>query len=382
MQVEAGAYFTVALVEALPPVHHDPTVESDSPDFDSYVRSCELCRKETGDRVLFEDAGEFDKCPLGLAVRKDYITQDRRSELLSPAPSSVNMDGRSSRNSVVHEDCESSDYVPDDLDRTSGDVSCDGTALNTPVELRTGIELKDMARVHKQSDCSDFEVVDCDDETEIGEEPEGRKSSTGGSSSLFINADAARQFISRQLSWMTATSVEQGECIAEYEKMNNKYHIDSATELIKENVASAANSAASLVATGVRTVSDKVGQLSRHFSSSECADGDLHDLSPESDPFSLDTLYAKDPKLKMSKSDSYECNSLPRRLSDDYCWKKTHVRTASGGLSFPKVGKDGILTLEKGPEQAAKNMNLIIDCGRHVLNTEVSLVPLAVNCAY
>lgn len=373
MQIEAGAYFTVALVEALPPVHHDPTAESDNlPDFDSYVRSCELCRKETGDRVLFEDAGEFDKCPLGLAVRKDYFTPDRRSDLLSPAPSSVNMDGRSSRNSVVHEDGESSDYVPDDLDRTSGEVSCDGTALNTPVDLRTGIELKDMTRVHKQSDGSDFEVVDCnDDETEIGEEPCGRKFSTGGSSSLFINADAARQFISRQLSWMTATSVEQGECVADYERMNNKYHIDSATELIKENVASAANSAASLVATGVRTVSDKVGQLSRHFSSSECADGELHDLSPDSDPFSLDTLYAKVPKLKMSKSDSYECNSLPRRLSDEYSWKKTHMRTASGGLSYPKVGKDGILSLEKGPEQVVKNTNLIIDGGRHALNTEV-----------
>ncbi|KAK8727137.1 hypothetical protein OTU49_009712, partial [Cherax quadricarinatus] len=139
------------------------------------------------------------------------------------------------------------------------EVSCDGTSLNTPVELRTGIELKDMARTHRQSVGSDFEVVECtDDETEMGGETRRRKSSLAGSSSLFLNADAARQFISRQLSWMTTTSVEQGECIMENEKINNKYHIDSATELIKENVASAANSAASLVATGVRTVSDKV----------------------------------------------------------------------------------------------------------------------------
>ncbi|XP_069957233.1 alsin isoform X3 [Cherax quadricarinatus] len=373
MQIEAGAYFTVALVEALPPVHHDPAAESDTlPDFDSYVRSCEQCRRETGDRVLFEDADEFDKCPLGLAVRKEYFTPDRRSDLLSPAPSSVNMDGRSSRNSVFHEDGESSDYVADELDPTSGEVSCDGTSLNTPVELRTGIELKDMARTHRQSVGSDFEVVECtDDETEMGGETRRRKSSLAGSSSLFLNADAARQFISRQLSWMTTTSVEQGECIMENEKINNKYHIDSATELIKENVASAANSAASLVATGVRTVSDKVGQLSRHFSSSECADGELHDLTPDSDPFSLDAFYAKTPKTKMSKSDSYECNSLPRRLSDELCRKKTHMRTASGGLSFPKVGKDGVLTLEKRPEQVAKNTVLIIDGGRHILNTEV-----------
>ncbi|XP_042207707.1 alsin-like isoform X2 [Homarus americanus] len=373
MQVEAGAYFTVALVEALPPVLHDNTPESDNlPDFDSYVRSCEQCRRETGDRVLFEDGDDYDKCPLGLAVRKEYFNTDRRCDLLSPAPSSVNMDGRSSRNSVFHEDGESSDYVADELDPTSGEVSCDGTTLNTPVELRTGIELKDMARVHKQSEGSEFEVVECnDDETDMGGEAGGRKSSSGGSNSLFINADAARQFISRQLSWMTTTSLEQGECIIDNEKLNNKYHIDSATELIKENVASAANSAASLVATGVRTVSDKVGQLSRHFSSSECADGELHDLTPDSDPFSLDTFYDKAPMPKMSKSDSYECNSLPRRLSDELCRKKTHMRTASGGLSFPKVGRDGILTLEKGPEQVAKNATLIIDGGQHILNTEV-----------
>lgn len=378
MQVEAGAYFTVALVEALPPVHQDPSAESDTlPDFDSYVRSCEQCRRETGDRVLFaDDVEDYDKCPLGLAVRKDYFPPDRRSDLLSPAPSSVNMDGRSSRNSVVHEDGESSDYVPDDMDPTSGEISCDGTTtLNTPVELRTGIEMKDMARVHRQSEGSnEFEVVDCNDEDtdDLTGENRARKSSQG-SSSLFINADAARQFISRQLSWMTSTSLEQGDSVMDNERMNNKYHIDSATELFKENVASAANSAASLVATGVRTVSDKVGQLSRHFSSSEVADGELHDLTPDSDPFSLDTFYTKAPQPKMSKSDSYECNSLPRRLSDELSRKKTHMRTASGGLSFPKVGKDGSLTLEKGPEQVAKNTSLIIDGGRHLLNTEVSV---------
>ncbi|XP_066983934.1 alsin isoform X4 [Macrobrachium rosenbergii] len=365
MQVEAGAYFTVALVEALPPVHHDPSLESDHlPDFDSYVRSCEQCRQETGDRVLFEDIDEFDKCPLGLLVRKDAFT-DGRSDLLSPAPS------RSSRNSVFHEDGESSDYAPDELDPTSGEVSCDGTTLNTPVEQRTGIELKEMSRVHKQSEGSDFEVVDCNDETEIGKEVSDRKLSSSGTSSLFINADAARQFISRQLSWMTATSIEQGELLAD-ERVNNKYHIDSATELIKENVASAANSAASLVATGVRTVSDKVGQLSRHFSSSEVADGELHDLSPDSDPFILESS-SQTLKPKMSKSETFNTStgSLPRKLSEEHSRKKTHTRTASGGLSFPKLGRDGLLALDKDPKQVEKNSGIIVDGGRHILNTEV-----------
>ncbi|XP_063871928.1 alsin-like isoform X4 [Scylla paramamosain] len=374
LQVEAGAYFTVALVEALPPVHSDPSADGDHiPDYDSFVRSCEQCRRETGDRVLFEEADDgFEKCPLGLAVRKDYGSHDHRSDLLSPAPSSVNMDGRSSRNSAFHEDGESSDCVADDLDPTSGEASCNGTALNTPVESHSGIELREMARQHKQSVGSDFEVVDCgEDEADGSEDGTRRKGSSGGpGSSLFINADAARQFISRQLSWMT-TNVDPGECGAPDADRINKYHIDSATELIKENVASAANSAASLVATGVRTVSDKVGQLSRHFSSSECADGELPDLTPDSDPFPLDSLYTKVPTPKMSKSDSYECNSLPRRLSDELSRKKTHSRTGSGGISYPKISRDGMFAVEKGPEQVAKNTSLIIDGGRHILNTEV-----------
>ncbi|KAG0724053.1 Alsin [Chionoecetes opilio] len=373
LQVEAGAYFTVALVEALPPVHSDPTAETDPiPDYDSFVRSCEQCRRETGDRVLFEADDGFEKCPLGLGVRKDSSAHDHRSDLLSPAPSSVNMDGRSSRNSAFHEDGESSDCVADDFDPTSGEASCNGTTVNTPVESHSGIELKELSRQHKPSIGSEYEVLDCgEDALEGGEGGLARKgSSGGGGNSLFINADAARQFISRQLSWMT-TNADTGECIPQDVDRINKYHIDSATELIKENVASAANSAASLVATGVRTVSDKVGQLSRHFSSSECADGELPDLTPDSDPFTLESLYTKAPAPKMSKSDSYECNSLPRRLSDELSRKKCHSRTASGGISYPKISRDGMLTVEKGPEQVAKNTTRIIDGGRHILNTEV-----------
>ncbi|KAK7078631.1 agglutinin-like protein 2 [Halocaridina rubra] len=364
LQVEAGAYFTVALVEALPPAHHDHALDSDNlPDYDSYVRSCEQCRQETGDRVLFEDVDDIDKCPLGLLVRKDAFGDDRRSDLLSPAPS------RSSRNSAFHEDGESSDYAPDEMDPTSGEVSCDGTTLSTPVEQRIGIEMKEISRVHKQSEGSEFEVVDCN-ETELDGEVGHRKRSASGSSSLFLNADAARQFISRQLSWMTSASIEQGELPSDDKFNNNKYHIDTATELIRENVASAANSAASLVATGVKTVSDKVGMLSRHFSSSEVTEGELHDMSPDSDPFLLDgNGHALKPK--MSKSETFNTSSLPRRLSDEHTKKKTHARTASGGLSFPKLGKDGFGTLEKDPKQVEKNTRIIVDGGRHILNTEV-----------
>lgn len=376
LQVEAGSYFTVALVEALPPAspNHHPDPDP-VPDYDSCVRSCGQCRQETGDRVLFQDTDEDEKCPLGLGVRKDYPAHDRSAELLSPAPSSLNLDGRSSRNSALPEDGESSDYVGEDLDPTSGEGSCDATTLNSPAECPAGLEMREFARTQKQSVGSEFEVVDCDQEdvnfgTGEGQE---RKSSSGGGSSLFINADAARQFISRQLSWMT-TGSDLGEGGPDDRIPNNKYHIDTATELIKENVASAANSAASLVATGVRTVSDKVGQLSRHFSSSECADGELHDLTPDSDPFMVESLHATTPKTKMNKSDSCECNSLPRRLSDELSRKKTHTRTASGGLSFTKIGKDGVLALQKGPEQIEKNVKLLVDGGRHTLNSEVSNV--------
>lgn len=69
---------------------------------------------------------------------------------------------------------------------------------------------------------------------------------------IFINTDAARQFLSRQLSWVSAGE----DYLVEY--------TEKPTRIIKENVSNLTN----FVYEGVKTVGDKVATLSRHVSGS------------------------------------------------------------------------------------------------------------------
>ncbi|XP_076043188.1 alsin-like isoform X2 [Oratosquilla oratoria] len=354
LQVDAGGFFSVALVEEI----KEDTSEKDSDfkgetDLDSYVRTCDHCRVETGDRVLFDDTDDAVKCPLGLGITKGCNTPDRKSDILSPALSSVNLDGRSSQNSVA----------PEELDATDG-FPCSGVYPKDDNEKRT----KDddfYKRKHKVSDCSDFEVVDCNEQDR--KDLENVDSDSVSGSSIFINTDAARQFISKQLSWMTSKSEGEGEDEV-YRSVGYRYPIDSATVLIKENVASAASSAASLVATGVKTVSDKVGQLSRHFSSSEGGILEGEDISPDADPFSMEDMprrIALD--TSMIRSESCDTRSLPRTLSGDLRNEKSHTRTASGG--FARM--EGNSLVERGPKQVEETATQMMEGGRAVINSEV-----------
>ena len=370
LQMEAGSYFTVALVETLSSSQQNSPNDTDQlPDFDSCVRSCELCRKETGDRILFDD-DHLDKCPLGLGVRKDCKITDLRCDMLSPTPSSINLDGRSSRNSnTFQDDAESSDCIRDDMDATSGG-SCETTGVNTPID-----DESDNKRCHKQSIGSEFEIVDCnyEDSQNLGDN-EAIMSSTPGKG-LFMNADAARQYITKQLSRMTTNGADYVDFAREgTEKLSHKYPIDTATVILKENVANVANaasSAASMVATGVKTVSDKVGQISRHFSSSDCTENEKNDFELNNDgQFDIDVLFDS-PVIKTKKCDSFECNSLPRKLSNDFIHKKTHSRTGSGSVNFTKLEKNDTLLLVKEPGQILQNTKSLIEIGKNLINTEV-----------
>ncbi|CAK1603467.1 unnamed protein product [Parnassius mnemosyne] len=69
---------------------------------------------------------------------------------------------------------------------------------------------------------------------------------------IFINTDAAKQFLSRQLSWVSAGE----DYLVEY--------TEKPTRIIKENVSNLTN----FVYEGVKTVGDKVATLSRHVSGS------------------------------------------------------------------------------------------------------------------
>ncbi|KAB7499357.1 Alsin [Armadillidium nasatum] len=355
LQAAAGHYFTVALVEALPSIPSNGTSLNNEPitDLDSYVRVCEHCRKETGDRVLFEDVDEIDKCPLGLGVQRDAVI---KGEFLSPTPSSCGFDGRLSRSSNVLEDCESSDYLLD-IDLTSGDTSCNGTTLNSPTESKISLEMKTIPRLRKHSSVDGFEMLEgCVDNS-------GEKSVSAGA--LTMTRDVAKQIFSRPLSWVTSSSLDSDTIGLESEKFSYKYPIDSATELIKENVVNAA----SLVATSVKTVGDKVGQLSRHFSSSDCAENSGGKFSPDGESLNIE-IFQNKPTHNISKSETHDWNSLPRQ-SNFLSHKKTHIRTASAGKNYSKISKENIFVIEKNIDQIEKSRRELIESGKNILNSEV-----------
>lgn len=343
LQAEAGHFFTIALVEALPPMP-EGTTSANEPlvDLDSYVKVCDQCRKETGDRVLFEDMEEMEKCPLGLGLRRDGA---QKTGFLSPTPSSCG-------NAL--EEGYSSDHL---LDITSGETSCNGTTLNSP-----SAEIKSLHRSRKHSS-DDFEIVEgCLEEA-----------SAEKSYSINMTKHAAKN-IFKPFMWVRLGSSMDAESAfgIDSDRLGSvKYPIDNATELLRENVASAV----SLVATSVHFVGGKVGKFSRHFGSTDSVQTAASSvwLSPDRDSLNLKMLEntaVQGPR----KTESHEWNSLPRHSSafqQPLACKKTHIRTASAGRNHSKVAKEGLFVLEKSPGQIERMQALLIETGKNILNSEV-----------
>ncbi|XP_034950994.1 alsin isoform X2 [Chelonus insularis] len=95
-----------------------------------------------------------------------------------------------------------------------------------------------------------------DDEKEIKKNP------------VFINTEAARQFLTEQFSWVSYYG--NG-------KESNSEYMSSPTGLIKQNVSNMAN----LVYEGVKTMGDKVATLSRHVSGSSETNDARDDITGE-----------------------------------------------------------------------------------------------------
>ncbi|KAL1123934.1 hypothetical protein AAG570_001704 [Ranatra chinensis] len=93
---------------------------------------------------------------------------------------------------------------------------------------------------YRASDCNRVEAPQADSNAEKGDKV----------TLLLINTEAARQFLTRQLSWMSSGGEE---LLAE---------VSVPTRIIRQNV----SNMASLVYEGVKTVGDKVATLSRHMS--------------------------------------------------------------------------------------------------------------------
>ncbi|XP_043467736.1 alsin [Leptopilina heterotoma] len=144
---------------------------------------------------------------------------------------------------------------------------------------------------------------------------------------MFINTEAAKQFLTRQLSWVSS-----------YGSGKDEIYIDGAdnpTNLLKQNVSNMAN----LVYEGVKTVGDKVATLSRHVSGSS----DVNDQENEKDLAKIE----ENKRTQSSLIHSLRCEEFP--------W------SSSAGSSEHELSQQGL----------NERINLLVREGNNLLSTEL-----------
>lgn len=197
--VACGANFNVALVRKIVKTMKDDTDSENDMEEEVFVSSCPHCVSD----VMLSPVSQpsTDTCPLGLHVRQS-------SE-----------------------------------DRSTNSTSALSTASK---DHEHGLLLDD----EKRFDDAQKTLTNGDDGLPVELEREEKKNV------IFINTEAARQFLTRQLSWVSSYGNAGEELLAEC--------TDRPTRILKQNV----SNMASLVYEGVKTVGDKVVTLSRHMSGS------------------------------------------------------------------------------------------------------------------
>uniref|UniRef100_A0A1B6BY78 VPS9 domain-containing protein n=1 Tax=Clastoptera arizonana TaxID=38151 RepID=A0A1B6BY78_9HEMI len=212
-------------------------VDNCSEDGEVFVSTCPKCINESIASPLSPQLSS-DICPFGLAIQKS-------NESLSISTST-------SKNNTIGSECKKSDN--DNSSSSTEDYS---------VPVLNDNHLKDISEGKN--------IKDCGTDNEKGDRM----------SLLLINTEAARQFLTRQLSWVSSGGEE---LVAEF---------SVPTRIIKQNVSTMAN----LVYEGVKTVGDKVATLSRHVS------GGSENNSESFEEFNTDELQPSE----ASNSSSIRC---------------------------------------------------------------------------
>ncbi|XP_020708134.2 alsin isoform X2 [Athalia rosae] len=200
--IACGSNFNVALVRKVMKTIKDDTDSENDLEEEVFVSSCPHCVSD----VMLSPASQpsTDTCPLGLHVRQ---SSEDHSTISTSAPSTASKD----HDHGLHLDDENQFEDTSKL-LTNGDESSDGLTVKLEREEKKNV--------------------------------------------IFINTEAARQFLTRQLSWVSSYGNAGEELLAEC--------ADKPTRILKQNVSNMAN----LVYEGVKTVGDKVVTLSRHMSGS------------------------------------------------------------------------------------------------------------------
>ncbi|XP_052757842.1 LOW QUALITY PROTEIN: alsin [Galleria mellonella] len=195
--------------------------ESDNDDEEVFASNCSQCQTIIGLASPASVPSLSETCPLGVQISKS--SEDSSS---TTAPQTD-----------VHVDAHS--FTED----------------SSPSSEESKIAKYNIAQRNPniETDHSQQDVKVSEDDTESPEiVTDTPHESTEKINNIFINTDAARQFLSRQLSWVSAGE----DYLVEY--------TEKPTRIIKENVSNLTN----FVYEGVKTVGDKVATLSRHVSGS------------------------------------------------------------------------------------------------------------------
>lgn len=214
-RINSGKDFNVVLTHkresGVCPTYHE---DQKSDDGNAFSAACPQCLSENIISPLSPQTC-FDSCPLGLPLTNN-----------TPSPSTP-----TSKNNTLN-----SEDRNNDIDNTSSSTEEDSCSL-----IRDDQSLSEA----KEDEDSISVIVEKGD----------------GMGLLHINTESARQFLTRQLSWMSSGGEE---LLAE---------VSVPTKIIKQNV----STVASFVYEGVKTVGDKVVTLSRHMSGGSDNNSDSFD---------------------------------------------------------------------------------------------------------
>lgn len=212
--ISSGKDFNVAITHkresGICPANVNEDNKSDEGASSVFFTACSQCANENIVSPLSPQTYLDGSCPLGLKLSND-----------SPSPSTP-----TSKNNTI-----ASEFKNNENDDTSTSTEC-------------SIAKDNISNIDEQDD--NISVI-----VEKGE----------GMGLLHINTESARQFLTRQLSWVSSGGEE---LLAE---------VSVPTKIIKQNV----SSVASFVYEGVKTVGDKVATLSRHMSGGSDNNSDSFD---------------------------------------------------------------------------------------------------------
>lgn len=227
--IDCGSNFCLALVQrkSFNNVNHINNTDSQNEDNeDVFVYDCPQCISESSVSLLSHHSMS-DICPLGLPVRKFSVDNSTSSTTSKGNYDKKSIDGTTSPS--TEDELRHQCHTWTSKSEISDDVS-------SPKTILEGDNLS-----------QDKDDENKDKGIELGAEGEKKNGN-------FLNTEVARQFLTRQLSWVSSYGNAGEEFLAEY--------TEGTTRIVRQNVSNVAN----LVFEGVRTVGDKVATLSRHVS--------------------------------------------------------------------------------------------------------------------